>query len=150
MIDASRITALFNKNFCPAVVEQIDGAFFSIDICIYDWRTYPSSYGPTVTRFNDAIKRAVDRGVEVRVVLNSVREAARLHLLGCRVFMFTDSRTLHTKLMIIDRSTVIVGSHNYSESAFSTNEEVSIMLQYDTEATDFTTYFERLVARFSK
>lgn len=150
MLDASAITALFNKNFCPAVIKEIDDAFFSIDICIYDWRTYPSSYGPTVTRFNDAIKRAVDRGVEVRVVLNSVREAARLHVLGCKVFMFTDSRTLHTKLMIIDRSTIVVGSHNYSESAFSTNEELSVMLKYDTEATDYTSYFERLVAHFSK
>jgi len=150
MLDASRVFPLFNKQFAKTVTHQIQCAVFSIDIVIYDWRTYPTSYGPNVTRFNRAIFDAVERGVKVRCVLNSGSNAARLKILGCQVAVSPEAKIIHSKLMIIDQNIVICGSHNYSESAFTSNEELSYMLIYETKAPEVNEYFERLFSVFSR
>lgn len=144
MLGAVSITPLFNRQFQPAVIKLVNAAIHSVDICIFDWRTYPTSYGPKVTAFNRAIVDAILRGVRVRVVLNSRGNAARLQMLGCKVHVFNSSRMMHTKLMIVDGCSIVCGSHNYTESAFSSNEELSMLCVYDDVNNPYTTYFKNV------
>ncbi|MEM4546663.1 MAG: phospholipase D-like domain-containing protein, partial [Nitrososphaerota archaeon] len=52
--------------------------------------------------------------------------------------------TTHAKLIIIDNETVIIGSHNWTESALTRNHETSIMIQDKETATKLTNYFMRI------
>ncbi len=51
---------------------------------------------------------------------------------------------LHHKFAVLDQSTVITGSHNWSEAANSQNDEVVIVIQNPTVAAHFQREFDRL------
>ena len=54
---------------------------------------------------------------------------------------------LHHKFAVVDTKKVIFGSHNWSESANSTNDEFAVVLEDNTVATKFAHEFERIGAR---
>jgi phosphatidylserine/phosphatidylglycerophosphate/cardiolipin synthase-like enzyme len=56
-----------------------------------------------------------------------------------------DDQLMHMKFCIIDYATVISGSANWTNRAFTVNnEEVTIVEGYSTRANEFITEFERL------
>lgn len=56
----------------------------------------------------------------------------------------TTGDKLHHKFGLIDRSTVIVGSHNWSHAANTKNDEALLVIQNATVAAHFNREFERL------
>ncbi|PZU97408.1 MAG: competence protein ComE [Pseudanabaena sp.] len=52
--------------------------------------------------------------------------------------------TLHHKFAILDRNTVITGSHNWSEAANHTNDEVLVVIQNEIVASHYQREYERL------
>jgi phosphatidylserine/phosphatidylglycerophosphate/cardiolipin synthase-like enzyme len=46
--------------------------------------------------------------------------------------------------MIIDDKIVITGSHNFTQSAFDTNFELSVVLESDKDQLDFVQFFNNL------
>jgi phosphatidylserine/phosphatidylglycerophosphate/cardiolipin synthase-like enzyme len=105
-----------------------------------------------------ALCQAADRGVSVRVLLDSglgteegnnlVAEALNLKArenswdLECRL---TDERSpfgrLHNKGVIVD-DTVVVGSANWVDNSMERNREMAVMLQSDELAQVFTLWYE--------
>jgi phosphatidylserine/phosphatidylglycerophosphate/cardiolipin synthase-like enzyme len=55
-------------------------------------------------------------------------------------------RSMHHKVIIIDRVTVILGSFNYSEAANSRNDENVLIVHDPTFATFFVQEFETVWA----
>ena len=122
-----QIETIIGKDFPKEVTPLIDRAVNSIDIIIYDWRWYPQDPGASVQLFNQAILRAIRRKVKIRVIANSDRIINRLKVEGCQVKKLTTKKLVHCKMMIIDERIAIVGSHNYTESAFQWNLELSVI-----------------------
>lgn len=56
---------------------------------------------------------------------------------------------LHHKFAVIDKSAVITGSHNWSESANSSNDETLLVIHSPTVAAHYQQEFERLYANAS-
>lgn len=135
---------IISKDFPKVVIPLIDSALFSIDVLVFDWRFYHNDPSNPVSEFNTAIARAVRRGVNVRCLVQNVGVVERLTELGCWAKKLNSKRILHTKLLIIDKKRVIMGSHNYTQRAFSSNHEASIFVHLAEENNQLVQYFNNL------
>lgn len=121
------VEIIIGKEFPEKVIPLIDEAKTSIDIVVFDWRWYPQTPGSPVQLFNQAIVRAVRRGVKVRAIANNNEIVGTLKSVGVAAKKLVTPKLVHVKLMVIDNEIFIIGSHNYTESAFEMNYELSII-----------------------
>lgn len=135
---------LVGSDFGNAVIKLIDGAKRNIDIIVYDWRWYENDPGHIVQQFNLALIRAVRRGVQVRAILNAPEIIQKLNSVGIKARNLKDKRVLHSKMMLIDQKTLVIGSHNYTSNAFTRNLEMSIVTEYETVDNRAVIFFENL------
>lgn len=121
--------SIIGQEFVKKVVPLIDQVKKQILICVFDWRWYENDLSNPAQIFNQSIIRAIRRGVNVQVVTNIPEVVKILKEQGAKVFHPMTTRLVHPKLMILDDEKVIIGSHNYTQSAFTTNFEVSVLLE---------------------
>lgn len=136
--------AIIAQRFPAVVIPLIENAKESVRIIVFDWRWYPTISGSPVSRFNSAITAAAARGVSVRALVNNDGVIARLASAGCKARRLHSKRMLHTKLLLVDDTVVVIGSHNYTQHGFSLNEEASVLVEMSTRDNDFVKYFEAL------
>jgi phosphatidylserine/phosphatidylglycerophosphate/cardiolipin synthase-like enzyme len=95
------------------------------------------AYGFTAPEIVNAIVRAKDRGVKVQVILDKSNEseqesgASSLVLHGITPQIDDTVAIAHNKVMVIDQSTVITGSFNFTESAQKRNAENVLVITGD-------------------
>jgi cardiolipin synthase len=107
----------------------------------------------------DAFGEAVSRGVDVRVMMPStagsdnpmVQHAGHRNfekLLRCGVRLFEYPHTLlHQKVMTIDGVWSAVGSSNFDDRSFETNDEITLGILDPATAQRFDAVFEKYVPR---
>jgi len=107
----------------------------------------------------DAFGEAVQRGVDVRVLMPStsgsdnpmVQHAGHRNfekLLRCGVRLFEYPHTLlHQKIMTVDGAWSAIGSSNFDDRSFETNDEISMSIADAALAGRLDAVFERYVAR---
>jgi len=107
----------------------------------------------------DAFGAAVERGVDVRVLMPStsgsdnpmVQHAGHRNfekLLKCGVRLFEYPHTLlHQKIMTVDGVWSAVGSSNFDDRSFETNDELSLSIADEALALRLDAIFERYVQR---
>lgn len=135
---------LIGADYPREVIPLIAEAKKNIDIVVYDWRWYEDQVGHPVQQFNTALVRAAQRGVMVRAVVNSAVNVGKLTRWGIRARTTRDRRTLHSKLMLIDGHTLVIGSHNFTRNAFSHNVETSVIVSIPEGVTRLRDFFENL------
>ena len=124
------------EDYHTAALRLIAGAHHRVTIAIYVIRV--DEDGPVDHLFR-ALGEAVQRGVDVRVVLDRgadwrtgapdtkhVEPTKQLTKLGVRVVLDEEDRTTHAKVLVVDNRHVIVGSHNWTRSALAANREWSV------------------------
>ncbi len=130
---------LTNENFLPALIKSIDEAQNEILISLFSFKAgkYKNSSPDQIASH---LARAVKRGVKVYVVLEtsdnqteslSVQNRKTGNFLqsrGITVFYDSPRRTTHTKLIVIDQKQILLGSHNFTQSALKYNNEISVLL----------------------
>jgi phosphatidylserine/phosphatidylglycerophosphate/cardiolipin synthase-like enzyme len=137
-------TALIAQNFPKFVIPLIESAKHSVKIIVFDWRWYPSVQGSTISKFNQAVCLAAQRGLEVKCLVNNQGVADRLKAAGCEARLLHSKKMLHTKMLLLDDQVLVIGSHNYTQHAFSMNHEASVALDLGTKENDFEKYFKAL------
>lgn len=135
---------IISNDFVRIVIPLIDTVQYSIDIIVYDWRYYKNEPACAVSLFNNSIARACRRGVRVRCLVQNGAILEYLKILGCDARKLPTGRILHTKLLILDNSGTIIGSHNYTKHAFESNFEASIFVKIPAENNAFVQYFNNL------
>jgi len=135
---------LIGSDYPKKMIPLIDGAKKNIDIVVYDWRWYADQLAHPVQQFNMALVRAVQRGVFIRAVVNAHILVPVLTQVGIKVRQLKDRRTLHTKLVIIDSRTLVIGSHNFTRNAFASNIETSIVVEIPEEDVRLSSFFNNL------
>jgi len=107
----------------------------------------------------DAFGKAVERGVDVRVLMPStsgsdnpmVQHAGHRNfekLLRCGVRLFEYPHTLlHQKVMTVDGVWSAVGSSNFDDRSFETNDELTLSIRDRGLAAELDAIFERYVPR---
>lgn len=135
---------IFGKDFVSKVTQMLANALDRVDIIVYEWRFDDRDIASAIGLFNQAIFDAVKRGVVVRVITTSKKTQALLQKNGVQCKVLETSRTLHTKLLILDRYHIVLGSHNYSETAFTSNYELSVYFVASDFDNKYVNYFENL------
>jgi phosphatidylserine/phosphatidylglycerophosphate/cardiolipin synthase-like enzyme len=136
--------AIRGNEFPKFVIPLIDSAKESIKIVVFDWRWYPDDPANPVQLFNQAIIRAVRRGVKVGVVSNDDHVLAILKKEGCEVKKPMTKNLVHAKLMIFDDKNIVIGSHNFTQNAFTMNHEISVYIPDCEKVAEFLRFFNTL------
>jgi phosphatidylserine/phosphatidylglycerophosphate/cardiolipin synthase-like enzyme len=107
----------------PQVLAAIDSAVTSIDLEMYTL---------TDSAVVHALTRAANRGVSVRILLDSRQKTTNLNAFnqlvasGLSPHWYVGTGLLHAKAVVIDGKLVIVGSANWTASGFGHNHEVDV------------------------
>lgn len=107
----------------------------------------------------DAMIAAVKRGVDVRVLMPSTsgsdnpmvqhaghRNFEKMLRGGVRLFEYPHT-LLHQKIMTIDRIWSAIGSSNFDDRSFETNDEITLAVKSERLAVELDAIFERYVRR---
>jgi phosphatidylserine/phosphatidylglycerophosphate/cardiolipin synthase-like enzyme len=128
-------------NCAQVIVSLIDSANRSVFVAVYSF---------TRDDIADALIRAHERGLDVRVVVESERadekgsEYLRLRGAGVDIRLDTNSGLMHHKFMAIDGKIVVTGSYNFSVSAEDANDENLIVLIGEEIAALYSSEFMRV------
>ncbi len=142
---AGSVRAVTNGEYLEACLSTISKAASSIDIA-----TLAFDNDTTANRIKDALYKAVNRGVALRIILDD--SAAKkdgdvieeLRQAGIALKLDGPRRTLHEKLIIVDRRIVLFGSTNLGSTSIDRNNETDLLVD-DKETGDvFNEYFEAL------
>lgn len=115
---------------------------------------YPDS--PTNSFFKELIN-ARKRGVKIEVILNhsdkdtsshttveNLKTARYLSTNNIAVYFAPVDKTTHSKILIIDKKYVLIGSANWSYSAMEKNNEASVIISSPELAEYYIKYFEQI------
>jgi len=121
------------------LANSIDSARLSVDVAVYSL---------SLNSVRDALLRAHDRGVRVRVVMESDNrersDPQRLIDAGIPVLGDRREGLMHNKFAVIDNSVVWTGSMNFTDSgAYQDNNDL-IMIRSVKMAENFTREFEEM------
>lgn len=125
-----------------AMIDSIDSARLSVDVAIYSF---------SLREVGNALLRARDRGVTVRVVMESdntdrsVPEA--LVEGGLRILGDRRESLMHNKFIIIDRSEVWTGSMNFTVTGAYEDNNGLIHIRSKDVAENYLTEFEEMYIR---
>jgi len=150
------VVMLKNNDFLPALLKAIDEARDEIFISIFSFRAgvHKRSYPDRILLH---LGRAVKRGVDVKVVLESTgkindelsaqnrKTKKMLEEQGIIVYLDSPKKTTHTKLIVIDQRLVILGSHNWTQSALKYNNEISLLVESHKLAREVRDYILTIV-----
>jgi len=136
--------AIIGKQFPDKVIPLIENAKQSIKIVVFDWRWYPNDPANPVQLFNQAIIRAKRRGVDVKVITNVayVRDILRSNQIDAKKPSTT--KLIHSKIIILDDKDLVIGSHNFTQSAFTMNFEVSTYIPDCPDIENYLRFFNSL------
>lgn len=102
--------------------------------------------GDTVAALIDGLVDARDRGVEVYVLLDegpeyNVYAKEYMEQRGLQVRLDGNEKTIHSKILIIDNETLIIGSTNWSDNSIDNNNEANALIKDPRVAAYFERYF---------
>jgi phosphatidylserine/phosphatidylglycerophosphate/cardiolipin synthase-like enzyme len=139
---AGRVQPVVNREYLPAVLGLINGATNSIEFVQLECHD-----DRAVQAIEAALAAAVKRGVKVRGLLDdgvdfNAAAVARLLALGAEAKLDTPDKMTHSKLVVVDGKTVLLGSTNWTGNSMGNNNESNLRL--DDEA--LAEYFGRYIA----
>lgn len=105
------------------------------------------AYSFTSTAIAKAIAEAHDRGVKVAIILDKSQETERYsgatYLVDHQIPTLIDAKhgIAHNKVMVIDGSTVITGSFNFTQAAENSNAENLVVIRDRSVAEKYLANF---------
>lgn len=134
--DAYTINILEDKAYYSTAIDLIKRANKSIDIIMFVIKYDPGDQDDPANDLLYQLVKASQRGVNVRVLVDDTtlksypQTIEYLKKSGIEVKLDeSSSKITHAKVIIIDGKIVIIGSHNWTESALKYNHEVSILIK---------------------
>ena len=124
------------------LVLAIDGTRLSIDV---------AAYSITLNSVRNALLRAHDRGVTVRIVMESTNmdssDVQRLLEAGIPIVGDNRQGLMHNKFMVLDRSEVWLGSMNFTDSGTYDDNNNMIRIRSTRVAENFSVEFNEMFER---
>ena len=145
---------LKDGDYFAALLEGIDQARQEIALTVFFFKTNGFADNRP-DRILARLREAVRRGVRVEAVIEQGQEgdnvsevnaetAKKLRAAGIGVCMDVPERTMHTKMVVIDKRTLFIGSHNLTQSALKYNREVSVRIASPSLAEEALRYMKSL------
>ncbi len=157
--EKARVLEASDRSYAEIVLPLLENARREIAASLY-LVDADDAAGPLhpVNRFLEALLRARQRGVRVRIILNTkfrIRLKAdvalgnyfdRLLKAGVEITTILPNQRLHDKLIVIDGRYVVEGSTNWSVSALRSNRESNSIIDSPAHARKKLERIERLLA----
>lgn len=147
------LNLLLDREYYDAVLGALGSANRSVYIIMYVVKYDPSERDDPVNTLLETLAELKNRGVDVKMVVDDTTYKSYsdtiyyLSSLDIPVRLDESSAvTTHTKMVIIDNSTVILGSHNWTESALMSNHEASIETNCTSIVSKALSYFDNIWA----
>lgn len=148
------VRLLTDSDYLAALLDGIHQARQEVCFSFYLFRTMEDGRGGPEAVLQSLVAAAA-RGVRVEAILesnhenddldrNNVETARRLRERGIRVCLDAPDRQTHTKLVVIDRRYVLIGSHNLTQSALKYNREASVWIDSVPLAEQAIRYMESI------
>lgn len=137
---AASIELLTGDAWAPWMVRELNAARVSVLLAVYMISPHWRGPGWTTIDLVDTLAAVATRGVQGRLIVDqpnvpytthpfNTEAAARLQAAGWRVRVMPDARTLHEKVLLIDRALTVIGSHNISRASATSNYDTSIAIR---------------------
>ncbi len=136
------VQLLMDGSFIEKAAECVRHAKKQIFICAYAWRWYENSPEKAIQKFNYEIARRSLQGLDIRAILDQRSQAQYLSQYGIKTKSYPTDRAMHTKAMLVDEETLILGSHNLTDRGTAENYELSLLTQDPQACLLFSEYFE--------
>lgn len=147
------VELLPDKAYVESVSELIRGAEKSVYVVMFVMK-YDPEESPERDPANALIQLLVEaraRGVDVRVLVDDTTKQSYPetieYLKSKGVSVRLDPKagvTTHAKIVVVDGKCTAIGSHNWTESALSSNNEFSVLLCSQDLAREVESYFVEL------
>ena len=147
---------ILNDEYFQAAHREIQNAKESIYLIAYLFLLYDYQ-GAYSNRLLEDLIEAHEKGIDVHVVLEypkpeymdeegpaNQKVYEKLKAVGIDVRFDKPERTTHSKVLIIDGETIILGSHNYSFDGLKYNNETSLLLRDKGKAERLIRYFGQI------
>ncbi len=149
-----------SDKYFEITLNEINNAKSSIEVVMYLVSIFPSQPDSQVNQLVNALIKAKERGVQVKVILDhnmdftestgatsQNKNQAAYEILkqnGISVF-FDESQTYtHAKTVVIDNETVILGSSNWSKAALTQNNETNAIIRSKSFAADLVAELNKI------
>jgi len=116
---------LIGREYLPEALSLVQQAKKTIYIIIFDWRIYYTPHNQREQNLILEIQKAKARGVDVKVVANNDYVIKELTSLGIAAKATKFYKIVHAKMLLVDDSIAVLGSHNFTASSFERNLEIS-------------------------
>jgi phosphatidylserine/phosphatidylglycerophosphate/cardiolipin synthase-like enzyme len=142
-IDGAQIEVLFSPDMRTG--DHIVGILQNAEESIYIM-----AFNLTLDSISDTILRRAAEGIEVASLFdtdqsqNQGSDVERFEEFGLDVVLDGNPRKMHHKVIIVDESIVITGSHNFSRNAEEQNDENVLIIRSPTLAREYLIEFSRL------
>lgn len=128
-----------SASYAQVLLDLLETAEQSIYVSMYRISVYTGYADSLANEITDALINAAGRGLDVKVMLDdcafyaesaeaNLMSAIYLHQRGIEVRLDEPAETTHTKLVVIDGRTVLLGSTNWNYYSLERNCETNIAL----------------------
>lgn len=135
----------FSIFFCPndncrsQIISQISSAKNSIACMMYSF---------TLDDFGDEMVKAKERGVDVKVILETQQtsqysEFEKFKAMGVSVIEDKDSYLMHNKFCVFDGKVLTTGSMNFSNNGTNNNDETLLIVNNQNLAEQYIDNFQK-------
>ena len=149
------VTLLPDEAFFLVLMNTLKTASESVWLTTFVFKTTDSTHNRAGKVIN-LLGTLVEQGVDVTLVLEynprnlSLMESnqtskRRLINRGARVIWDNPSKTMHSKIVVIDNRWVFIGSHNMTHSALALNNELSLMIDSPQLAASTIEYIQAIM-----
>lgn len=136
------VELILDRDFIGKAASFVKGAKSEIRIFAYAWRWYENEPELDIQKFNIEVLKATRRGVKVRAIVDTFAIFKEMSARGIACRYLEPVRTVHTKAIMIDDKTLIIGSHNLTKRATEGNFEASVAIQDYSTIDQFRRYFD--------
>ena len=134
------------REYADVVKAEIDRATHSVTVCLYLFNLTTDETDSPTMKLAEALSSARARGARVEAILNGwahpgggdemgsepERNRAACDFLkqrGVDVFFSSGTALTHSKVVVVDEATAIIGSTNWSEAALEDNAEANVLVR---------------------
>lgn len=128
-LETSTLEILVASDYPKRIIPLIEQAQNEVLISVFLWNFYFNDPGCQVQKLNQALIRAVQRGVKVKALVSNESSLKKMVEMGVVVKGSQFANKLHNKIMIIDQKYCIIGSHNLTKNALERNYEISVLFE---------------------
>ncbi len=149
-----QIRILPDREYYDTLTSLIQHARHRIDLAMFVFKTTKSPKNRPALLAKELI-RARKKGVMINVVLEksgyadninkeNLKVAKRLRKKGIKVRFDDPKTTSHAKMVVVDSRYCLVGSHNFTHSALTYNNEFSLLIDSTVLAEEMLQYMDTI------